>query len=64
MPEWKQGCEARGKRWRAKGCQIIIEVAAFGDDDGGANAGARAAPREAFGGSLALGIVIPGDDEA
>ena len=64
MPDWEAGGEARGKRGCANGCQVIIEVTAFGDDDGGANAGARAAPRKAVGSPFALAIVIPGDDEA
>ena len=60
----EQGRDARGEGGCAKRDQVIVKIVAFGDDDGGFNAGVRAAPREAFGGAFTLAVVIAGDDEA
>ena len=60
----EQGCDPGGERLRAECDQIAIEIAAFGDDDGGRNAQFTTAPPEAFGGALAFRVVVAGDDEA
>ena len=56
--------EPGAERIGAERNQIVIEVVAFGDDDGGGDAGPRPAPGEAFRRPFALGIVVPGDHEA
>ena len=60
----EQGCDPGGERLRAECDQVAIEIAAFGDDDGGRNAQFTTAPPEAFGGALAFRVVVAGDDEA
>ena len=40
----EQGRDARGEGGCAKRDQVIVEIVAFGDDDGGFNAGVRAVP--------------------
>ena len=44
--------------------EVVVEIVADGDDDGGADARPRAAPGEAFGRERAVRIVVPRDDEA
>ena len=56
--------EPGAERRRAQRGEIVVEIVAHGDDDGGADAGPRAAPGEAFGRGRAIRIVVPRDDEA
>ena len=60
----EQGRDPGGERLCAECDQIVVEVAAFGDDDGGGDVQVATAPPEAVGGALALGVVVAGDDEA
>ena len=50
--------EPGAERTGAERNQIVIKVVAFGDDDGDGDAGARAAPGEAFRRPFALDIVV------
>ena len=59
----EQGGEPKGQGPGSESNQIVVEVAVFGDDDVGGDARPRAAPGEALGGPLPLGIVVAGDDE-
>ena len=56
--------EPGAERVGAQVDEVVVEIVADGDDDGGADARPRAAPGEAFGRLRAVRIVVPGDDEA
>ena len=56
--------EPGAERVGAQVDEVVVEIVADGDDHRGADAGPRAAPREAFGRLRAVRIVVPGDDKA
>ena len=62
--EAEERTEPCGEDSGAERSEVVVEITAFGDDDGGRDARPRAAPGEAFGGPFTLEIVVAGDDDA
>ena len=56
--------EPGAERARTERDQIVVEVAALGNHDKRGDARPLAAPGGAFGGPLAFGVVVEGDDQA